>query len=183
MDAVQARVIRGYNGLVNEQRTLPGQVATTLVEFGTSAELVFDDIPIVSLPELTEQNYAPWGHTALLDGLGTIMERIGERFDACEIDSVRVLVAILSDGLENSSQKFTLGEITEDIAFRRLEDGWEFIFLAAGNAAANYARRLGIPEDHIINFLAEDIEVLLLKFSNAVRQYRLGNRNYLALMQ
>ena len=182
MDAVQSNVIGGYNSLVNEQRTMPGHVATTLVEFGTTDELIFDDIPIVSLPILTAENYSPWGYTALLDGLGSIMERIGERFDASEIDSVRVLIAILSDGLENSSSKHTLEQIIEDISFRRVQDGWEFIFLAAGKQAADYARRLGIPEDHIINFLAEDVETLLLKLSQGVRQYRLGDKNYHLLL-
>jgi hypothetical protein len=179
----QAQVIGGYNALVDEQRTLPGQVRTTLVEFGNVGELVYDNIPIGNLPVLNTELYAPAGSTALLDGLGLVMAQIGQRFDtAGQPNKSRVLIAILSDGLENASVKHHLAEIAGEINFRRLEDDWQFVFLAAGEVAAAYALKLTIPKTHIINFLAEDIEQKLLLLSRAVRQYRLGDRNYLRLM-
>jgi hypothetical protein len=176
-------VIGGYNGLVDDQRRLPGQVSTTLVQFGDTEQLIYDNIPVSKLPVLNRENYVPGGSTALLDGLGLTMELIGNRFDASVIGSLQVLIAILSDGWENASTKHTLEQVAEDIRFRQSEDSWQFIFLAAGTVAADYARSLGIPETHIINFLAEDVAVLLLKFSRAIGQYRLGNPDYLALMQ
>jgi hypothetical protein len=134
------------------------------------------------MPRLALESYAPAGSTALLDGIGLTIETIGDRIDYREAPS-KVLVAILSDGAENSSLKYSLAEIAGEIDYRIWEDGWEFIYLAAGNEAAAYAKRLAIPEDHIFNFLAEDVETLLLKCSKAVTQYRLGNRDYLQLLQ
>jgi hypothetical protein len=182
MTDVRMEVIRGYNALVDDQRKTAGRVRSTLVEFGSLAQIIYTDIPIESMPRLALESYAPAGSTALLDGIGLTIETIAERVDYREVAS-KVLVAILSDGAENSSLKYSLNEIAGEIDYRIWEDGWEFIYLAADDEAAAYAAGLGIPDDHIFNFLAEDIEPLLLKCSKAVTQYRLGNRDYLQLLQ
>ena len=182
MHHIQQKVIAGYNALIDEQRSLTGNATTTLVQFGHLAELIFNNIHLGDLPRLGKGNYVPYGATALLDGVGLIIDTIAERFDQAPGPS-NVLIAILSDGGENNSDKYTLEQIRKEITFRRLEDDWVFIYLAAGDAAAAYAARLLIPKDHIFNFLAEDVQTLLLKFSKAVTQFRLGNENYLQLMQ
>jgi hypothetical protein len=179
MDDVQHQVINGFNLLVDQQRTLAaGPLATSLVTFASEANLLYDQVPIEEMPRLTEASYQPDGATALLDGIGSICETIGTRFDAAE-HPPRVLIAIITDGEENSSKMYSLEDIAAEITFRRAENNWEFIYLAAGDCAVRYGLRLGIPKSNIIDFLTSDIGPLLLKLSQALAQLRLGDKDYL----
>src|ERR1700741_3633319 len=121
MEAIRFKVIRGYNRLIDDQRKMPGIVFSTLVEFQSIGHIIHNRIPLAELPPLGMHNYAPGGGTALLDGIGMAIDQIAERFDSAEPFSMRVLIAILSDGQENASRKYSLERIKTEIHYRRLE--------------------------------------------------------------
>jgi len=54
-----------------------------------------------------------------------------------------VIAAILTDGLENSSREYTRQEVFDRIRQRQAE-GWEFVFLAANQDAAQEGSVIGI---------------------------------------
>jgi hypothetical protein len=74
------------------------------------------DCPVVGVkdvPPLDSHSYVPRGTTAFLDAIGRTINTIGERLDKTpESDRPgKVIVAILTDGLENASQEFKRKEI------------------------------------------------------------------------
>jgi uncharacterized protein YegL len=178
-----AQVIAGFNSLITEQKAVADNVTTTVVRFANTAALIHDNLPIIELPALGYESYSPSGGTALLDGLGLALDHIGNRYDYESEYVPQVLIAILSDGGENSSKLKVLHDIVADVAYRRMECHWQFIYLAIGDLAENYAYRLQIPKTHVVNFLAEDLLAMWRKLSRSIERFRLGNQDFLRLTE
>jgi hypothetical protein len=64
----------------------------------------------------------------------------------------KVLVVILTDGLENASKDFSLKQINQMIQHQQEVYSWEFQFLAAGQDAIQAATNLGISADNAVQF-------------------------------
>jgi hypothetical protein len=93
MAELSATTIAAFNTLLEEQRKL--NAATTrasLLLFNGSCEIVFDGCPLAAVAGLGPSTYRPSGSTALWDGLGTMIETIGARFDRAPAKAPRVLV-------------------------------------------------------------------------------------------
>ena len=56
-----------------------------------------------------------------------------------------VVIAVASDGEENSSQKYKLAQVVDVVTHRRFTCGWQFLFLSCNESASQYALNLGIP--------------------------------------
>ena len=69
------------------------------------------------MPALDPRTYVPRGTTALLDASGRTINTIGERLDKMpEAERPgKVIVSILTDGLENASQEFSRQQVFEMI--------------------------------------------------------------------
>ena len=94
-----------------EQRQLAAAATTlSLMLFNHCCETFMNSKPLDTVPELTPAEYRPDGDTALWDGIGGMIDMIGQRFDASATPA-RVLIAIITDGEENSSLRYTLAQI------------------------------------------------------------------------
>ncbi len=130
MNAIADDVIGGFNTFLTEQSELAGECRVTLVQFDSQdpQEVVVDAKPVAEVPELTRSHYQPRGMTPLLDSLGTLVERIDRR--VADHPEEFQLVAIITDGHENASHRFTRLQIAETVKTRS-DDGWAFVFLGA----------------------------------------------------
>jgi hypothetical protein len=63
-----------------------------------------------------------------------------------------VIIAILTDGLENASQEFKRKEIFKMIKHQRELYSWEFIFLGAKQDAISTGAKMGIPIANAVTF-------------------------------
>jgi hypothetical protein len=63
-----------------------------------------------------------------------------------------VIVAILTDGLENASQEFKRKEIFKMIKHQREVYSWEFIFLGAKQDPISTGAKMGIPIANAVTF-------------------------------
>jgi hypothetical protein len=66
----------------------------------------------------------------------------------------KVIIAILTDGLENSSRTYTREQIGEMIAHQQSKYSWDFIFLAANQDAISTADTISIAAHNAISFAA-----------------------------
>jgi uncharacterized protein YegL len=176
MNALVDEAILGFNTLLDEQRNLKTLTANFSLElFNHTVKLLFDAVPIAQLPPLTRQLYLPAGGTALNDAIGSMIRAIGKRARR----STRVLVAILTDGAENSSQTFSQADILQMISYRRITYDWQFVFIGPPHAAS-YALSIGIPQSNIVSFNADGVGVRLVldRLSKSMRAYQLGDRRY-----
>src|SRR5260221_11274546 len=114
--------------------------------------------------------------------MGKIISVVGERFDA---QPGRAMIVILTDGMETSSRIFSIEWIKQLVRYRRLHCGLIFLFLAVTEAAVNYALRLGIPREHIVQFSADPagLSSVLAKLTQGVAAYRLGNNDFTLLLK
>src|SRR5690606_35236450 len=90
--------------------------------------------------------FVPRGSTALLDAVGDTIDRLGRRFASAPDDQKpgHVAVAILTDGEENSSRRYTWHDIAGRISHQTEKYQWDFLFLGAGPDAIATAAKMHI---------------------------------------
>ena len=114
------------------------------------------------------ENYTTGGCTALYDAICTGIDDLGKKFAAMAEDDRpdAVVFAILTDGFENSSQRFTVKDVKERIRHQTEKYSWTFRFLAANQDAVLTGREMGLEEESCKTFAATDRGVL---YSRGVR--------------
>jgi hypothetical protein len=176
MDAVVEDAIGGYNAFLKAQKALPTPAKWSLVLFDHEYALVENGIPIASAEPLDTHRYVPRGTTALLDAIGRTINDTGKAL-AAQPEAERpnkVLVAILTDGLENASTDYTRERIAQMIEHQRTVYNWEFLFLAAGQDAISAAAGIAIPAPNAVNFANTGAghRAAYAKLSTATSSYR-----------
>ena len=170
----------GFNSFVTEQHAAgPGFLSFNI--FSTTVHHVFAGLELGQVEKIDRQFLAGRsGATALLDGIGAIVQSVASRFDKLPAPRRGALVAILTDGMENSSHKFTKEQIFQMIHYRRNVHQWEFVFICASDAAEAYGLSLGIQKANICRFdtSPEGIKALLDRLSKTAAAFRLGDRNF-----
>jgi hypothetical protein len=93
----------------------------------------------------------------LLDAVGKTINSVGARIDRMRKNERpdKVIMCILTDGMENASREFKRSMIKDIIEKRREEDNWEFTFLAANQDAFAEAGAMGISQNMTANFNAD----------------------------
>ncbi len=146
MESLRATAIDGFNNFLRDQKAVGTDACFTLVLFDNRYEVPFRATPIGEVTALTPKTFEPRGTTALLDAIGQTIDDVGARLAAMP-ESERpkqVIVAILTDGLENASTRFTQREIADKIAHQRDKYSWQFYFLAANQDAIATAAKIEI---------------------------------------
>jgi hypothetical protein len=105
----------------------------TLILFDDEYLAPIDALPVAEILPLDNESYVPRGSTALLDAIGRTIDELGARLASLpEQDRpMQVIVAILTDGLENSSQNYTWQKIADAIKQQSEQYRWTFLFLGA----------------------------------------------------
>jgi hypothetical protein len=180
MESLVNEAIGSFNTLLSEQQKLQevsgAGSSFSLALFNDAVRLLYDTVPIAEVPSLTRELYAPAGGTALNDAIGQMIQAIGKGARR----SSRVLVAILTDGEENASRKFSKADIFQMITYRRTTYDWQFIFIGPPNSEA-YALSIGIPKSGIVSFStdATGIKTVMARLSKGMKAYQLGDRRYM----
>jgi uncharacterized protein YegL len=146
MEAMRQAAIDGFNEFLADQQAAPGQARLTLVLFDNRIEIPIDHLPIPEVLPLDHDTFVPRGSTALLDAIGITIDTMARRIKHLPAGErpQHVAVAILTDGEENSSTRFTWHDIAARIARLTDEQGWDFLFLGAGPDAIATAARMNI---------------------------------------
>ncbi|TVR46296.1 MAG: VWA domain-containing protein [Puniceicoccaceae bacterium] len=154
MDPIRAETIAGYNSFLSDQQALPGRTTFSLVLFDDVIDVVNDALPITEVVPLDADGYKPRGCTALLDAIGSTIHRLDRRIEALKPSRRpgKVMVAILTDGLENASRRHTWDEISGLIRERTTEQQWEFLFLGANQDAIATAAKISIAASQSATF-------------------------------
>ena len=157
MAPVTEAAITGFNVFLRDQQKTEGQARLTLVLFDNEYLVPLDCIPVQEAVALDTTTYVPRGSTALLDAIGTTIDRIGARIAAMpEPDRPgQVIVAILTDGYENSSEKFTWKDISHKILEQTNTYKWQFLFLGANQDAIATAANLSIAAENASTYVGD----------------------------
>lgn len=159
MTRVRQDTIGGFNTFLTEQKKAPGKATLTLAQFDTAYELIHDFSDIQSVPDLNIDTFVPRGMTALYDGIGRTVTAVGKQLYALadEERPSKVLVVIMTDGGENSSQEFNALTIKSLIERQQTKYQWEFVFIGANQDAVLTANGLGIGADKSMTYAANTV--------------------------
>jgi hypothetical protein len=170
MTALDLEACNGFNQFIDEQRGLPGEARVTTARFDHRYQIDYQALPIASVPRMG--TLQPGGWTALLDAIGRTIVEQRERTER-EGWAHKVIVAILTDGQENRSSRYSAHAVRLLINEMQLR-GWSFVFLAANQDAFAAAEGLGIDTQHTASFAATGAGVRagFAHISAATRQLR-----------
>uniref|UniRef100_A0A7S0AIQ9 VWFA domain-containing protein n=1 Tax=Pyrodinium bahamense TaxID=73915 RepID=A0A7S0AIQ9_9DINO len=149
ISAIAEEVVKGFNDFVAEQRSQPGRMRMTLLQFNAEDphEVVFESRDIKDVPLLTLTTFQPRGGTPLYDALGHALTEA----EKSHVDDERIVMVTFTDGLENASREHSRNSIFERIADKR-KAGWAFVFLGANQDSYGAGGSLGYGSSNIQNF-------------------------------
>lgn len=158
MGSIRTAAIDGFNQYLRDQQAAPGQTNLSLVFFDTQIEHRHESLPAAEIPPLIEDSYIPNGCTALLDAIGETIDRLGKKLDTLPAAErpKHVSIAILTDGQENSSTRYTWQDIAKRIKHQTDKYAWEFLFLGADEDAIATAAKMNIHAHNSSSFVADD---------------------------
>ena len=186
MESICDDTIGGLNAFVEQQKAGFGEATLTLVQFDSQDpyEVIHHFMPIGDVPALTRQTYVPRGSTPLLDALGRGINDIEASIGKLNDDErpEKVIIAVITDGQENSSREFSKEQVEKMIKSKSSEAGWEFMFLSADLNAIEDAQRLGFSRDATVAFekSSHGVSCSMARLSESVSEIRSGvNRKLL----
>src|SRR4051812_6786829 len=151
MQSIKSDIEGGFAAFVEEQRRGAGACRATLAQFDDVYEVVYSDRPIADVPPLDLQ---PRNMTALHDAMGRMITDAGARLAALseERRPGTVIVAIMTDGLENASKEWTGAAIKSLVEQQTTQWGWTFMYMGADQDAVEVGASLGIAREHAVTF-------------------------------
>jgi Mg-chelatase subunit ChlD len=166
MSGMEKMVVGGYNehvaSIKNLQATYPDQkFLMSLTVFDHEITTLVHPSPIVELQELPADAFTPRGSTALLDAIGKSNHLIESEFaKAIKNDEMSVVMIIITDGEENSSQFFSYEAIAKQIKERDETGKWTFSFIGCDFDALDISDRLNIRRENVRNFQKRNYGIL-----------------------
>lgn len=157
MASIRDDVIGGFNIFLTQQQELSDAAKMTLVLFDHEYRLICSGIAIKRIRPLSKKTYVPRGTTALYDAIGRTINVTAARFAEMPVHDRphKIIVAILTDGMENSSREFSGPSIRQLITNYTNELTWDFIYLAANQDAFKEGEKMGIPRNYSHNYRAD----------------------------
>lgn len=158
MAGLEADTIGGYNSMLKKQQKEEGEAFVTTVFFNHDYELLHDRINVKGISPITEDDYQVGGTTALLDAIGSTIQKISnvQKRTNEENRADKVLFVITTDGMENASKEYTANKIKQMVTRQKEQFGWEFMFLGANIDSISTAEKYGIDEEFAVNYHADN---------------------------
>lgn len=146
MTHIRTGAEKGINSFIEEQSASEdGKLAVTLIEFDSDVKTTYSQVPVSKVKDYTLR---PGGTTALLDAVGIAVNKataVGELYDS-------TLIVIVTDGQENSSRRYTVGQVQSLLSEFQANEANGVIFQAADLETASYAENLGVARSNTAVF-------------------------------
>ena len=157
MSGLESDTIGGFNGMIAQHKGDGGDVLVSTVLFDHEDEVIHDRVRIADVPALTSKEYYTRGCTALLDAMGGAIHHIKNvhKYARPEDRPARTMFIITTDGMENSSTRYTADQVRAMVKKQEKEAGWEFVFLGANIDAVQVADGLGIRAENAVEFACD----------------------------
>ena len=171
--------VGGFNStleVLRKEQTDNSIINVSVKLFDNKEEMLIRSIPLANVKPLESHQFIPRGQTALLDAMGNTLSFFMEKklmnpqaYDCCTI-------YIVTDGMENSSKKFTRNHIKEMIQSAELNYNIKVIYLGANQDAILEAGNLGINAGQAINYSEsrEETEAVYRSAAAMVGRHRSG---------
>ena len=154
MSGMEKDTIGGFNSLISKQKKEDGKALISAVLFDDRQEVLYDRVDLEKIETMNENQYYVRGCTALLDALGGAVHHIGNvhKYAREEDRPEKTIFIIITDGMENSSRRYTYEKVRAMVERQKDRYGWEFLFLGANMDAIAAAGRFGIQAERAVNY-------------------------------
>jgi Mg-chelatase subunit ChlD len=176
MHNIASDVVGGVKKLIGEQKNSAGKAVLTLAQFDHTYEVIHD---FKNLQEVDEdrfvKDYSPRGTTALLDAIGRMTLGLKKKIDEMPLAErpKKVVVAVITDGLENSSKEFNISQV-KDLVKQQEALGWDFMFMGATLDTIDVAKNFGFSAEKTAVFNTSNVCESMAAFSKNFTQAREG---------
>jgi uncharacterized protein YegL len=179
MEGIKTDMEGALKELVKEQSKGDGECLFSLFDFDDRFDTVYDAVDIHSVKHVT---LIPRGMTALLDAIGKSVKTVGERLaNTKEEDRPEVvIVAVITDGGENSSKEYTRDAIKAIIKEQEEKYNWKFMFLGANMDAVAVGQSFGFAPTSSMSYNANSLGTvgMMSGINNAMTYTRACNIAY-----
>lgn len=140
--------IGSFNQMLEKQKREPGEAYITTALFSDQYDVLYSHTPIRETEELTEQDYYIGGNTALFDAIGKVFHQTDSLLEGREGDyEEKVLVFIITDGMENASVQYGRQQIKKLIEEKQ-KKGWVILFFGTDMEMIKLAEDTGIRKEN-----------------------------------
>lgn len=140
--------IGSFNQMLEKQKREPGEAYITTALFSDQCDVLYSHTPIRETEELAEQDYYIGGNTALFDAIGKVFHQTDSLLERREGDyEEKVLVFIITDGMENASVQYSRQQIKKLIEEKQ-KKGWVILFFGTDMEMIKLAEDTGIRKEN-----------------------------------
>ena len=181
MSSCKRSTVSGFNEYIQtlKKENKRGSCKFNLTLFDTVIYQKNINTELHDIKELTPKAYDPNGGTALYDAAVETIEMIKDRIDE-EKEKPAVLIAIMTDGEENSSKLHNEKCLKDLIHKLEHEGNWTFVFMGANQDSYQNASKIGISRGNTMNWNSEGMSFAMASFgeqsSNYLRSASLGDQ-------
>lgn len=159
MSSIAQAAITGFNETVGGIRVAQEKFADTQEHFVSlmvfcdcEKRLIYDNVPVAKVKELTSRDYRPCCCTPLYDTMGISLTKL--RKDIENIPNSTAIVTVITDGLENASKEYRgpqVKALVEDLK----QLGWTFAYMGTNHNVENVANELSFENVHSFSYDAQ----------------------------
>ena len=171
MRSIQSDIEGGFAAFIDGQRAAADRCTVTLAQFDDHFEVVYRDVDLDRVPPLALQ---PRGRTALLDAMGRLITELSADIAALpeEQRPGSVIVAIMTDGLENASVEWTHPAVKALVTLHTDQFDWQFVYMGADQDAIEVGARLGVKREQSLTYGRGKSREAMAAASEKIRGYR-----------
>jgi len=148
------------NRFIEEQQEVKGEAKFTFVMFDEMYNKINDREDLKTVKPVGKE-YSSRGMTALFDAIGKTINHITSELEKTKKKdkSKKVIVAIITDGMENSSHEFKKKDIAKMIKTQQEQYNWEFFFFGANIDAFAEGASLNIASTNTFSYDATTVGI------------------------
>jgi hypothetical protein len=145
----------GLSEFFGSEGQVPGDATYSLWDFDTRIRCVHS---FASLNEVKDYKIEPRGGTAMYDAVGDAVNAEGAKLAGLPEDKrpEDVTVIVASDGLENSSQRWTGTEVKNLLAVQQDTYKWRVIYMGCNQDAFKEGEKIGTRRGLTVNTVSSD---------------------------
>ena len=173
MGGVTQPTIDSFNSWLKEQQLAEGECFLTLSKFnGATVNYVYTNKDIKAVEPLTRETYRPSGSTNLLDAIGDNIHKINDYLSSKK-KSLRpgVITVILTDGEENTSNRFTKSAI-KGLVETAEGKNWTFLFMGANIDAFSEGSAMGFGLSNTVQYNTSNMAGSMASLSSITTRTR-----------
>jgi len=178
MRKIASDVVGGLNSFIKEQREKLGDAPckVSAYKFDDVYDVMFENQDLQTLKDMVDVDFEPRGWTALYDAFCTTVDNVGIRLHNTpeEERPERVLVVVITDGLENASIKFNHQDVKNRIDHQTQVYSWDFVYIGANQDSWAVGSNLGYSAGTTLDYVADSqgVNVMFDKLSKSTLSYR-----------